>query len=82
MGDIELWNKAEANLREVLNELCGENQYRINEGDGAFYGPKIDIKMKDCLGREWQTSSRSISMSVSGRVTLTGQQSPSPFPVS
>lgn len=54
MGDIELWNKAEANLRNVLDELCGKDQYRINEGDGAFYGPKIDIKMKDCLGREWQ----------------------------
>ena len=54
MGDIELWNKAEANLKEVLNNFCGENNYRINEGDGAFYGPKIDIKMKDCLGREWQ----------------------------
>ncbi len=54
MGDIKLWNKAEENLREVLDELCGKDQYRINEGDGAFYGPKIDIKMKDCLGREWQ----------------------------
>ena len=54
MGELSLWNKAEAELKEVLNELCGENNYRINEGDGAFYGPKIDIKMKDCLGREWQ----------------------------
>lgn len=54
MGDISLWNKAESELKEVLNELCGEDNYRINEGDGAFYGPKIDIKMKDCLGREWQ----------------------------
>ena len=54
MGDIELWNKAEANLKSVLDELCGKDNYRINEGDGAFYGPKIDIKMKDCLGREWQ----------------------------
>lgn len=54
MGDIALWNKAESELKEVLNELCGEDNYRINEGDGAFYGPKIDIKMKDCLGREWQ----------------------------
>ena len=44
-------------LREVLDELCGKDQYRINEGDGAFYGPKIDIKMKDCLGREWQMGS-------------------------
>ena len=54
MGDISLWNKAEENLKEVLDELCGKDNYRINEGDGAFYGPKIDIKMKDCLGREWQ----------------------------
>lgn len=54
MGELELWNKAEANLREVLDEICGKSNYRINEGDGAFYGPKIDIKMKDCLGREWQ----------------------------
>jgi threonyl-tRNA synthetase len=43
MGDIELWNKAEANLKSVLNKVCGEDNYRINEGDGAFYGPKIDI---------------------------------------
>ncbi len=54
MGEIETWNKAEAELKTVLNEICGEGKYRINEGDGAFYGPKIDIKMKDCLGREWQ----------------------------
>lgn len=54
MGELELWNKAEASLRDVLDEICGKSNYRINEGDGAFYGPKIDIKMKDCLGREWQ----------------------------
>ena len=54
MGEIETWNKAESDLRKVLDELCGENNYRINEGDGDFYGPKIDIKMKDCIGREWQ----------------------------
>ena len=54
MGEIEVWNKAEADLKSVLDEICGENNYTVNEGDGAFYGPKIDIKMKDCLGREWQ----------------------------
>ena len=41
MGDINVWNKAEADLKEVLDEICGENNYLINEGDGAFYGPKI-----------------------------------------
>ncbi|WP_027437662.1 threonine--tRNA ligase [Lachnospira multipara] len=55
MGDINVWNKAEDSLKNVLNEMFGEGGYEINEGDGAFYGPKIDLKMKDCLGREWQT---------------------------
>ncbi|MCR5515471.1 MAG: threonine--tRNA ligase [Lachnospira sp.] len=55
MGDINVWNKAEESLKNVLNEMFGEGGYEINEGDGAFYGPKIDLKMKDCLGREWQT---------------------------
>lgn len=55
MGDIEVWNQAEASLKATLNEIFGEGGYEVNEGDGAFYGPKIDLKMKDCLGREWQT---------------------------
>lgn len=70
MGDIELWNKAEANLRDVLDELCGKGQYRINEGDGAFYGPKIDIKMKDCLGREWQMGTVQVDFQLPLRFNL------------
>ena len=70
MGDIELWNKAEANLKSVLNEVCGENNYRINEGDGAFYGPKIDIKMKDCLGREWQMGTVQVDFQLPLRFNL------------
>ena len=54
MGDIELWNQAEAALKKILDKHYGEGNYEVNEGDGAFYGPKIDLKMKDCLGREWQ----------------------------
>lgn len=54
MGEIEVWNQAEEDLRNVLDDICGKDQYQVNDGDGAFYGPKIDIKMKDCLGREWQ----------------------------
>ena len=54
MGDIEVWNQAEAALKKILDDKYGEGGYEINEGDGAFYGPKIDLKMKDCLGREWQ----------------------------
>ncbi len=54
MGDIEVWNKAESDLKSILEEVYGEGNFEINEGDGAFYGPKIDLKMKDALGREWQ----------------------------
>ncbi len=54
MGDLETWNQAEAALKNILNKKYGEGGYEINEGDGAFYGPKIDLQMKDALGREWQ----------------------------
>jgi threonyl-tRNA synthetase len=52
MGDIPTWNKAEATLTKILKESGVE--YFILEGDGAFYGPKVDILMKDALGRSWQ----------------------------
>ena len=55
MGDINVWNKAEEDLKEILENVFGKDGYELNEGDGAFYGPKIDLKMKDALGREWQT---------------------------
>ena len=54
MGDINVWNKAESDLKAILLEKYGEGNFEVNEGDGAFYGPKIDLKMKDALGREWQ----------------------------
>ncbi len=70
MGEISLWEKAEANLREVLDEICGKDNYRVNEGDGAFYGPKIDIKMKDCLGREWQMGTVQVDFQLPLRFNL------------
>ena len=54
MGDIEVWNRAEAALKEILDEKYGPDGYEVNAGDGAFYGPKIDLQIKDALGREWQ----------------------------
>ncbi len=54
MGDIEVWNQAEADLKAILLDVYGEGNFEINEGDGAFYGPKIDLQMKDALGRQWQ----------------------------
>ena len=70
MGEIETWNKAEADLKKVMNESCGGDNYRINEGDGAFYGPKIDIKMKDCLGREWQMGTVQLDFQLPQRFDL------------
>jgi len=52
MGDKESWDKAEKELEKILKE--SGKDYSVLEGDGAFYGPKIDILMKDSLGREWQ----------------------------
>jgi threonyl-tRNA synthetase len=52
MGDPALWDSAEATLKEIL-EASGKD-YFIEEGDGAFYGPKVDILMTDVLGRPWQ----------------------------
>ncbi len=70
MGELETWNKAEADLKKVMNEICGDDNYRINEGDGAFYGPKIDIKMKDCLGREWQMGTVQLDFQLPQRFDL------------
>lgn len=52
MGSDEDWGRAEAGLKEALERLGKD--YVINEGDGAFYGPKIDFHLEDCLGRTWQ----------------------------
>lgn len=52
MGDIEDWDQAEAALKKALDEL--DIDYEINEGDGAFYGPKIDFPILDSLKRPWQ----------------------------
>ncbi len=52
MGEIATWDKAEATLQGILKD--SGKAYTIGEGDGAFYGPKIDILMKDILGRPWQ----------------------------
>jgi len=52
MGDVETWDRAESTLKDILGGSGKE--FAIEEGDGAFYGPKIDIVMKDVLGRPWQ----------------------------
>jgi threonyl-tRNA synthetase len=52
MGDPKMWELAENQLKEALEET--NTQYKLNPGDGAFYGPKIDFHLEDCIGRTWQ----------------------------
>ncbi len=52
LGEKSVWDEAEANLEKALTD-AGLN-YTINAGDGAFYGPKIDVQVKDAIGRQWQ----------------------------
>lgn len=53
MGELAVWDKAEEDLKKILQELYGDN-YGLKEKDGAFYGPKIDFQLKDAIGRTWQ----------------------------
>ena len=52
IGEVELWDRAELALKEALEALG--LSYQLNEGDGAFYGPKIDFHIRDCMKRSWQ----------------------------
>ncbi len=60
MGSDEQWEAATNGLRNAL-EINGQ-PYKLNEGDGAFYGPKIDFHLKDCLGRTWQCGTIQLDM--------------------
>ena len=69
VGEPELWRKAEDSLRKALEK---ENlSYEVDEGGGAFYGPKIDIKIKDALGREWQLSTIQFDFNLPERFGMT-----------
>ena len=69
MGAPELWDRAEAMLQQALDNR-GE-PYRVHEGDGAFYGPKIDIQVRDCLGRSWQCGTVQLDFQLPRRFELT-----------
>ena len=60
---------AENGLREALEEL--NLPYILNEGDGAFYGPKIDFHLRDCLGRTWQCGTIQLDMQLPQRFDIT-----------
>ncbi len=69
IGEIEDWENSEAILEEVLKNK--DFKYRINAGDGAFYGPKIDIKLRDAIGRQWQCATVQLDYNIPKRFDLT-----------
>ncbi|MBI1973066.1 threonine--tRNA ligase [Candidatus Woesearchaeota archaeon] len=69
MGDVKLWDKAEAILKNILDKK--KIPYKIAEKDGAFYGPKIDLYVKDAPGREWQLATIQIDFQIPLRFYLT-----------
>ena len=69
IGEIAVWDKAEAALAAAMNKLGVP--FKINPGDGAFYGPKLDFKVKDSLGRVWQCGTIQLDMNLPERFDLT-----------
>mmetsp|Transcript_12186 Transcript_12186/g.11023 ORF Transcript_12186/g.11023 Transcript_12186/m.11023 type:complete len:757 (-) Transcript_12186:24-2294(-) len=70
LGDSKLWDIAEEQLASALNEFAGENNWKVNPGDGAFYGPKIDIKVFDALERVHQCATVQLDFQLPIRFNL------------
>ncbi len=68
VGKLENWDLAEAGLKEAMDKRG--MKYEINEGDGAFYGPKIDFKVKDALGRTWQCATIQLDFNLPERFDI------------
>lgn len=68
MGSLEEWDRAEAQLNEALKKFGKE--YKINHGDGAFYGPKIDLKLFDVFDREHQCGTVQLDFQLPARFNL------------
>ncbi len=68
IGEIENWDRAEKGLKEAMDRR--RMKYDINEGDGAFYGPKIDFKIKDAIGRTWQCATIQLDFNLPERFDI------------
>ncbi|MEM4625185.1 MAG: threonine--tRNA ligase [Candidatus Pacearchaeota archaeon] len=68
IGSNELWDKTERILKEIL--VKSKNKFKVNEGDGAFYGPKIDFHIKDSLDRTWQCGTIQLDFALPERFEL------------
>ena len=66
VGSDEVWDRAEAALKEALE--AAEIPYEIQPGEGAFYGPKIEFSLTDCIGRVWQCGTMQVDFSMPGRL--------------
>jgi len=69
LGDDEGWARAEAALVESLDKR--DLSYTVGEGEATFYGPKIDIKLVDALGRGWQGPTIQVDFNLPGRLNIT-----------
>jgi threonyl-tRNA synthetase len=69
VGEPELWEKAQESLRKSMEKM--DIDYKIDEGGGAFYGPKIDIKIKDAIGRLWQCTTIQFDFNLPERFDMT-----------
>ncbi len=69
IGEIETWNHAESQLKSALN--AAQTTYSISEGDGSFYGPKIDIHVTDAISRRWQCATIQLDYQMPQRFGLT-----------
>ncbi len=69
IGDIEVWNEAEEALKKAC--LATGHNFKINPGDGAFYGPKLDFKLRDSMNRIWQCGTVQLDMQLPGRFNCT-----------
>ena len=69
IGDLETWNRCEDALKKAC--LASGHDFKINEGDGAFYGPKLDFHLIDSLGREWQCGTVQLDMNLPERFECT-----------
>ena len=69
IGSIEIWDKSEAALAQACQQIG--KPFTINPGDGAFYGPKLDFKLKDSMNRVWQCGTIQLDMNLPERFDLT-----------
>ena len=69
VGSDEIWDRAEDALQQAINKL--NLKYEVSEGDGAFYGPKLDFILTDAIDREWQCGTLQLDFNFTGKIRCT-----------